>query len=216
MNEKKHLFLVDDHILVRNGLKELIEKLGAYQVIGEFDHGRQLVEAFPFVQQPDLIILDVEMPLMNGRETMQWIKEQKISTPVLLLTLNDSEAVIISLFRLGVRGYLHKNCSAAMLRKAIDDVLTTGYHHDEMLVKALSTDTPTIAVNKYGQQLTEREYEFLKLACSEKEYTYEEIAVLMDVHPRTVNKYRENIFDKLGVKSKTGLVLFAVKNGLLK
>jgi two-component system, NarL family, invasion response regulator UvrY len=216
MTAKKLIYLVDDHALVRNGLKELIEKLGPYKITGEFDNGRQLVNAYPFHPQPDLIILDVEMPEMNGRATMQWIKENGIKIPVLLLTLNESDALIIGLFRLGVRGYLHKNCSAVTLRRAIEDILTTGYFHDEMMVKALSSDTPSQAVNKFGQQLTEKEYEFLKLACSDQEYTYEVIADLMGVHPRTVNKYRESIFDKLGVKSKTGLVLYAVKNGLLQ
>ncbi len=215
MNQKATIFLADDHALVRNGLKELIEKIGPYKVIREFDNGKQLTEGWNNEAVPDLLVLDVEMPEMNGIAVMQWFKEHNIKVRVLLLTLVEHEGLIISLFRLGVRGYLHKNCSAANLRKAIEDILSTGYYHDDMLEKALSSDTPQ-QIQGPLSLLTEKELEFLKLACNEHEYTYEQIADIMGVHTRTVNKYREAVFDKFGVKSKTGLVLYAVKHKLIE
>lgn len=217
MQQTKNIILADDHVIVRNGLKELIHKLGPYQVVGEYNNGKELIADYPFSTQPDLLILDYEMPEMDGAGVMNWIKTNKIDLPVLLLTLNENEAVMIQLFRLGMRGYLHKNCSSAALKQAIDDILRTGYYHDEMLTKALMADqsgkpsrTDMIAA------LNDREREFLRLVCDEKEYTYEEIANMMHAHRRTVDKYRESIFEKFGVKSKTGLVLFAVKNRLVE
>ena len=218
MQNLKQIYLADDHVLVRSGLRELIEKIGPFKVTREFDDGRQLVDAYPFDPPPDLIVLDVEMPQMNGKQVMEWFREREISIPVLLLTLTENEAQIIHLFRLGVRGYLHKNCSAVMLRKALDEILSFGYYHDDMMAKALTADDRINRdqVKETLQQLTEKEKEFLRLTCDQAEYTYEQIADMMDVHPRTVNKYREAIFEKFGVRSKTGLVLFAVKNRLVE
>ena len=161
-------------------------------------------------------MLDVEMPEMNGKAVMEWFKQQEIKIPVLLLTLTEDEPLIIRLFRLGVRGYLHKNCSAVMLRNAINDILSYGYYHDDMMEKALTGEENKNPKKDPASLLTEKEFEFLKLACNDAEHTYENIASIMGVHPRTVNKYREAIFDKFGVKSKTGLILFAVKNGLIE
>ncbi|HRO43483.1 MAG TPA: response regulator transcription factor [Flavipsychrobacter sp.] len=214
MENTRPFYLIEDHVLVREGFKKLIEELGPYQVVREFDNGRQLIETYPFNPPPELLILDIEMPEMNGKAVMHWLKTHDIKIPVLLLSCEENESLIISLFRLGVRGYLHKQCSAATLAKAIEDILHTGYYHDEMFTKALNTSDKD-ACNKYASLLTNRELEFLRLACSDREYNYDEIGKMMDIHTRTVNKYREAVFDKFGVKTRAGLILFAIKHKLL-
>ncbi len=214
--ERKKIILVDDHVVVRSGLKELIEKLGPYNVVVEFDNGRLLVESFPFAESPDLIILDHEMPEMNGTQVVEWLHKNKIKVPVLLLTLTDDESLIIRLFRMGIRGYLHKNCSASSLRQALTDIFLAGYYHDEMFFKALTGETSEEPRLPVPCSLNDREMEFLRLVCDEHEYTYEQIASMMNAHRRTIDKYRESVFEKFGVKSKTGLVLYAVKHQLVE
>jgi two-component system, NarL family, invasion response regulator UvrY len=214
---KKRIVLVDDHVIVRNGLKELIEKLGPYEVTQQFDNGKELLDAMPLLPEPDLVLLDISMPGISGDKVMEWWKQEKIQIPVLILTLNQEEDKVINLFRLGIRGYLPKNCTADTLKKAITSIFDQGYYHNEYL--SYSLQTTEVASKKTEQQhileqLTEREKEFLNYVCHEKEYTYGQIADLMHVQPRTVDGYREAIFEKFGIKSKTGLVLFILRHQL--
>lgn len=216
---KKNIVLVDDHVIIRNGLKELIEKLGAFKISYQFDNGQAFLDALPLNPMPDLIILDICMPEMNGDRIMEILVEKKIKIPVLILTLNENESLIIKLFRLGVRGYLKKNCTATVLQEALKEIFEKGYYHNEFLTYSLQTNAADAKKNEQEiilAELTTREKEFLKLVCNDKEYTYEQIADKMNVQPRTVDGYRESIFEKFGIKSKTGLVLFVLKHKLLE
>jgi DNA-binding NarL/FixJ family response regulator len=195
----------------------LIQKLGPYEIISEYDDGEALLEDYPFKVNPDLLILDLSLPGMNGDALMQELNKKGAGFPVLVLTLNRDEDTIVKLFRNGVRGYLPKDCTAASLRAGIEDILNTGYFHNEFLSMSLRRDAD--ADTRPGQReaiekLTARELEFIGLVCNENEYTYEQIADKMGVQQRTVDGYRESIFKKLGVKSKTGLVLFVLKHRL--
>lgn len=217
MSHHINIILVDDHPIVRNGLKALIERLGNYKVTGEYDNGEELVEDIPFTVAPDLIIMDLAMPVMDGTETVTELNRLGQKIPVLILTLETDERTIINLFRLGIRGYLPKSTTADVLRKAINDVLTTGYYHNEMLAKALLPDgVVTDEKEVVLSQVSDREKDFLKLVCDENEPTYGEIADKMEVSRRTVDGYREALFKKFDIKSKTGLVLFAIKYGIVK
>lgn len=213
----KKLVLVDDHVIIRNGLKELIERLGPYQVVDQFDNGLEFVNAIPFSYEPDLIVMDISMPEMDGDEVMQVLKERGISLPVLILTLNNDEERLIRLFRRGVRGYLQKNCTAAMMKEALEEIFTRGYYLNEHMQFALGTDKAVRehSPNELLDILTPKEREFLRLICNDEEYTYKQISEIMSVSHRTVDGYREALFDKLGLKSKTGLVLFVLRNNLL-
>lgn len=218
METKKNIVLVDDHVIVRNGLKELIEKLGPYQITAEFDDGPALLSAIPFKTKPDLIILDFSLPGMNGDEVMAELNKRLVEIPVLILTLNREENIIIDLFRSGVRGYLQKDCTAKTMQTALEEIFRTGYYHNEFLTLSLKNTVTNKKSEKEKvlEQLTAREKEFLALVCNEKEYTYEQIADLMKIQHRTVDGYRESIFEKFGIKSKTGLVLFVLKHKLLE
>ena len=219
MDSRKSIVLVDDHVLVRDGLKELIPKLGAFDVTSVFDNGEHLLSALPFKTPPDLIILDLSMPGMGGLSVTEELNVKGIKIPVLILTLNAEEKTIIRLFRNGVRGYLQKNCSALVFRAALESIFTTGYYHNEFLTLSLQGDSgqkKKTAQEKIMEELTVREKEFLKLVCNEKEYTYDQIADLMKVQHRTVDGYRESVFEKFGIKSKTGLVLFVLKHNLFE
>lgn len=212
------LCLVDDHAIVRNGLKALIEKLGNYQVTYQYDNGQELLNAIPFNNPPAIIIMDLSMPVMDGTATMRELKNRAVNIPVLILTLETDEEKIINLFRLGIRGYLPKTSTAQVLSSAINDLLTSGYYHNEMMTKALMADHVKHKSEKERvlEQVTEREKEFLRLVCDESEPTYEQIATTMNVSRRTVDGYREALFQKFNIRSKTGLVLFALKYGIEK
>lgn len=154
---------------------------------------------------------------MNGEALLTHFKNNGISIPVMVLTLDSDEQTIIRLFRNGARGYLKKDCDAETLKKALEAIFTAGYYHNEFLALSLQRELSSIAPSVQENilaQLTEREREFLRFVCHEAEYTYEQIADKMNVTPRTVDGYRENIFDKFAIKSKTGLVLFVLKNKL--
>lgn len=217
MPHTTNIILVDDHPVVRNGLKTLIERLGNYNIIGEYDNGEELIHAIPFEPVPDLIIMDLAMPVMDGTETVKALNAHQQKIPVLILTLETDEKTIINLFRNGIRGYLPKSATAEILRKAISDVLNTGYYHDEMLAKALLPEDKVLdEQEEVLKRVTPREHEFLKLVCDDDEPTYSQIADKMDVSRRTVDGYREELFNKFNIKSKTGLVLFAIKYGIIK
>jgi two-component system invasion response regulator UvrY len=207
--------LVDDHVIVRNGLKSLIELIGSFKVTNQYDNGDDFVKAFPMEQEPDLVIMDLNMPVMNGLEAMHWVRRHKPNLRVLILTLDTDERTIIQLYRLGVRGYLPKNTTAEELRDAIENVVFTGYYHSEMAQKALNSDQARHGDNEVPE-VTDREMEFITLVCDPQEYTYEQMANIMGVHRRTIDGYRDAIFRKLDVRSKTGLVLYAIKHGLAK
>jgi two-component system invasion response regulator UvrY len=211
------IFLVEDHIIVRNGLKELIEHMGNYQVTGEFDNGKDLTDKIAY-ERPDLIIMDLAMPAMDGQQTMKWLKDRRVDHPVLILTLDVTDKTIIELYRLGVRGYLPKTCTADILKKAIDDIINTGYYHNELLSNAIKNKglNPKNDRDEILKLFSGRELEFLNLVCDKEEYTYEQIADKMRLHRRTVDGYRESLFGKLEIKSKTGLVLFAIKHGIIQ
>lgn len=219
MSDVKHIVLVDDHVIVRHGLRELIEKIGPYKIVGEFDDGLDLIRAIPFKQQVDLLVMDISMPGLTGDKTLEKLKEMEFGVPVLILTLKEDEELIIRLFRLGARGFLKKNCSAETLKVALREIFRTGFYHNEFLTMSLQKE---IGSHKKTEseiildQLSAREREFLKLVCNEKEYTYEQIADIMSVQHRTVDGYRESLFSKFNIKSKTGLVLFVLKHNLFQ
>jgi len=212
----KKIILVDDHVIIRNGLKELIEKLGPYQVVAQFDNGKDFVDQLPIVPPPDLVIMDITMPEMDGDEVVRIMKSRGISMPILILTLNTDENRLVRLFRNGVRGYMQKNCTAAMLKEALREIFEKGYYHNEHMAYALTAEEKALPeIDKLVEKLTDREREFIRLICDENEYTYKQIADIMSVHHRTVDGYRETVFDKFGVKSKSGFVLFAYKHKLI-
>lgn len=217
--EKKSLVLIDDHVIVRKGLKGLIERLGDYAIVAEFDSADDFLKNMSSLPSIDLMLLDLSMPGMSGEELVIELKKRAFACPILILTLNDDEPTIINLFRNGARGYLLKNCGPTVLKKAIDSILETGYFHNEFLTLSLTSKDKELdkksTSEKLLDQLTPKEREFLLHVCDQDELTYSQIADRMEVAFRTVDGYRESIFDKFGIRSKTGLVLFVLRHNLL-
>lgn len=213
--EKITIGIVDDHKIVRQGLKELLEKISNYKVVAEFENGNDFLNALPMEDKPNLFIIDYSMPGLNGVEVLQALEEKEEEYKVLLLTQHFDENIIDAAYHHGARGFLHKNCTAQDLKFAIDNIATIGYNNVVEILKRVRKYDPSAASEpKSGIKLTEREQDFLRLVCNEHEYTYEQMADLMNVSVKSIESYRTALFEKYNIKSKVGLVLFSYKHKL--
>jgi len=209
--------LADDHVLLRNGLASLIKNFG-HQVLFEANNGEDVIRLVQEGRKPDLILMDINMPVKDGYETSSWLRENHPDIKVLALSMLDDENAIIRMIKNGARGYLLKESEPGELRDAINAVLQKGFYYSEMVTGRLVHSISGVDEESQNSQqvmlLTEREIEFLKLACTEM--TYKEIAAKMFLSPRTIDGYRDALFLKLDIKTRTGLVIYAIKNGIVK
>jgi DNA-binding NarL/FixJ family response regulator len=215
---KAKIALADDHALLRNGLANLLRDL-EYEVVFEAGNGEEFIEKLAANSLPDIVLMDINMPKMDGYDTAQWLKKNYPDIKVLALSMYDDENAIIRMLRCGAKGYILKDSDPAELKLAMHALLTKGFYHSELVTgKLIHTinhlDEPENSSVKNLLGLNEREIEFLKLVCTEM--TYKEIAEQMCLSPRTIDGYRDSLFEKLVVKSRVGLVLFAIKNGIAK
>jgi two-component system, NarL family, invasion response regulator UvrY len=213
---KQKVALVDDHALLRNGLAGLVTDLG-YTVLFEADNGKDLLAKLDKSNLPDLVLLDINMPEMDGYDTALWLKRNQPDIKVLALSMYDDENAIMKMLKNGARGYILKDSEPGELRAALDAIVNKGYYYSELVTGKLihsmnKADDEAAAGNT--SKLNEREIDFLKLACSE--LTYKEIAAQMHLSPRTIDGYRDALFEKLNIKTRTGLVIYAIKNGIIK
>jgi len=205
------IIIVDDHNLFAQSLKGLIASFENFEVVEVFKNGQELIDYLSTAKDlPDIILLDVRMPVMNGMETMDWIKSNLPDQKVLALTMEHDEETIIKMIKLGCRGYLLKDIEPDEFLNALICVNESGYFLNEESSVASCSPNKEKDIDK----LSQRELEFLNLACSE--LTYKQVASEMNLSPKTIDGYRENLFNKLQVRSRVGLVLFAVKNNMVK
>ena len=212
--EKTTICLIDDHAIVRHGLKELLEKISNFEVIQEFDNGEDFLEALPLQPKPDMYILDYSMPSMNGIEVLQALEEKEEEYKVLLLTQHFDEQIINEAYHHGARGFLHKNCTAHDLKFAIDNIVKIGYNNVTEILKRIRNHQTDTTKTKEEITLSQRELHFLKLVCDERELTYDQMADIMNLSVKSIESYRAALFDRYNIKSKVGLVLFSFKHKL--
>ncbi len=211
-----NIVLVDDHSLLRNGLAELVKSQG-HEVLFEADNGKDFIAKLKPKILPDVVLLDINMPEMDGYETAQWLKTNHPDIKILALSMYDNETSIIRMLKCGAKGYILKDSEPAELKAAIHALMTKGFYYSDLVSGKLMH-----AINKMDDEgsdintithLNERETSFLKYTCSE--LTYKEIADKMFVSPRTIDGYRDALFEKLHVKTRVGLVMYAIKNGIV-
>ena len=212
--EQTSICIIDDHAIVRQGLKELLHKLKNYKVIHEFDNGEDFLEALPLHPKTDMYILDYSMPSINGIEVLQALAERQEEYKVLLLTQHFDEEIINAAYHHGARGFLHKNCTAEDLKFAIDNIINIGYNNVTDILKRIRNYGPSEEKKKAQILLSDRELHFLQLVCDEKEFTYDQMADIMNVSVKSIEVYRSALFEKYEIKSKVGLVLFSHKHQL--
>ncbi len=209
------VIIVDDHLLFARSLASLVDSYDEYTVKFTFRNGSELVDKLAAgMALPAIILLDVNMPIMDGIATMKWLKKYHPDAKVLALSMDDDEQTILSMLRNGAKGYLLKDIQPSLLKKALDTVLEQGYFHTEQVVNTLMKSLNDDAKKNDRIQLKENEIRFIKLACEEK--TYKEIADEMFLSPKTIDGYRQHLFEILEVKNRIGLVLYAIRNGIVE
>ncbi|UPK69675.1 response regulator transcription factor [Chitinophaga filiformis] len=217
MSEIKYIAIVDDHTMFRKGLSILINLFPAYEVLFEAANGKELIDRIDPDCLPDIVLLDVNMPDMDGYASAEWLRTHYPDIKVLALSTMDAETAIIKMIRHGAKGYILKDAEPAELNQALDEVFALGYYYNDLVTRKVMQSINYL-VDEHSPlstivKLSDREMEFMRLACSEK--SYQVIAKEMFVSERTVDGYREALFKKLNVSTRVGLVLYAVKNNLV-
>ncbi|RXP64415.1 DNA-binding response regulator [Lutibacter sp. HS1-25] len=210
---KIDIIIVDDHQLFSTALHSLIGKFEDFNVIKVLNDGAEVVDYFKNGNPvPEIILMDIQMPIMNGIEATIWLKKNQPKIKVLALSMECDEATILAMLRAGAKGYLLKDIHPMVLKHAIHELHNVGFYYTEnvtnTLLKSHAEDLNTNTI-----VLKDRELEFLKLTCTEM--TYKQIAEKMFLSPKTVENYREALFEKLEAKTRIGLVLYAIKNKIV-
>ncbi len=207
--------LIDDHILLRDSLAGVINSFEEYSISMLADNGKEFIEKLNSSNKPDIVILDLNMPEMDGHETTHWIAENHPEIRILILTMYDSET-LIHLIKSGVRGFLKKDVSPGELRNALHCIMANGNYCSHTITGRLFNlmKNQGSKNSTWGNViLSENEIIFLKHVASE--LTYKEIALLMKISPRTIDNYRDALFLKLSVKSRVGLAMYAIRSGIV-
>ncbi|MBN9483113.1 MAG: hypothetical protein BGO70_01165 [Bacteroidetes bacterium 43-93] len=205
-NSSISIALADDHTIVRAGTAAIIKSMSNLNVIVEADNGQELINYLSNTNTlPDLVILDVYMPVMNGYQTLTILRQFWPQIKILILSTYNHDFLIATMLRDGANGYIFKSDSAEELIEGIFDVMYKGFYMTRTPAKFLSSLSNL-------PRLTEQHKLFLQLCCTE--LTYEGIAEVMKVKPRTIEGYRATLSEMLRLHTRTGFVLFATRNGL--
>jgi DNA-binding NarL/FixJ family response regulator len=214
MRNSYSVIIVDDHLLFAQALEKLVNTFDDFYVLYTVTSGSDLQLRLKREESiPDIALIDINMPVMNGIEITRWLTKHYPAVRVLALSMDNAEHTVISMLRAGARGYLLKDITSSALEEAFRAVIDKGFHHSEKTTRMVMNTW-----QRNDQQLPlllkEREIEFLRLVCTEK--TYKEIASEMFLSPKTVDGYRESLFEKLQIRSRVGLALYAIRNKIFK
>ncbi len=210
------VILADDHLLLRNALAALIDSFGDCKVIHQSNNGKELISLLSNGCVPDVAILDLNMPEMDGFVTAEWMRVHHPAIHILMLTMYDSELSLIRLLQSGVKGFLKKDIHPDELKFAIHSVMHSGFYYSNSTTGKLVNlfrKNNGAGMNLHNAMLTEQEVEFLRLACTDM--TYKEVAQRMGLNPRSIDTLRDQLFQKLDVRSRVGLAMIAIKHGIV-
>lgn len=202
--------VVDDHTLLSQAIQTMVNTFENFKVLYTCKNGQEVIDQFLASPEniPNVVLMDINMPIMNGIETTEWITKNYSEVNVMALSVEDDDITVLKMLKAGAIGYLLKDTEKSVLEKALIEIVENGFYHTKnvtnLLMKSISGE-----VNE-GIVLKDREISFLKLACTE--LTYKEIADKMCLSPKTIDGYRNNLFIKLDVKNRVGLVMYAIKN----
>lgn len=219
--------LADDHQLVRKGIRLLLDELNAFEVVAEASNGKELIEKIAALNAPPaLALIDVNMPIMDGVETVKVLHKNYPDIGLVALSVSTDLRVVREMIQSGANAYLNKDSDSDVVKRILIEVHDKGFYYDQHVIESLMMpeeeplDLSGLSDKRFSQAkeqiklLTDREKEFLKLCCTEN--TYKEISSIMGVTPRTVDGYRDALFSKLDIRSRTGLVIFALQSGIGK
>jgi two-component system, NarL family, invasion response regulator UvrY len=224
-NFKTRIAIADDHSLFRKGLIKLLDE-DRYELLYDVENGKILIEKLLEMEPilPDIVIMDIEMPGMNGYETVSWLRDNYPGIKVLVVSMVDREEAIVRMLKLGVKGYLSKEMEPEDLHAALQSIIKKNYYYTDFVTNKLvhsiqngdqdvEAKSDILHNHELWDSLNQRQKDFIRYACTEM--TYEEIAEKMFVSPKTVDGYRDAVFERFGVKNRVGLVLYAIKNKLI-
>lgn len=201
----------DDHTTVRKTVAAFLTGLGGIEVIIQASNGKELIEAIEAApQKPDVVMIDINMPVMNGFETLLRLKERWENIRVLVLTTFMDELYVCKMIRYGANGYLSKDCDPDEIKRALVAIREHGMYYSDFFVEKMAV---VVKDKKKEPRITERELQFMKHCISDM--TYFQIASLMKTTQKSVEGYRDSLFRKLGINSRVGLAIYAIKSGLV-
>lgn len=207
--EDIRIIIVDDHLLVRQGLKQIIELQGGLKVIGEASNGKDAINTIKELN-PDIVLMDINMPILNGIETLKELKLQGIQCKVIMLTIHTEKEYLVEAVKLGASGYVLKDADSDVLIQAIKKAYTGDSYIPFNLVTELIKGYNDSNKNKFD--LTEREIEVLKAIADG--LSNKEIASLLYISEKTVKNHVSNIFRKLDINDRTQAAIYAIKHGI--
>jgi two-component system response regulator DegU len=207
--------LADDHVLMRAGLSQIINKHQDLEVKVQASNGKELLDQLKS-ENIDVILLDIDMPVMDGKATLEHLVVDFPEVKVIMLTVHQHDSFIVHMMKAGAHGYLLKESEPDEVIKAIRTVKSEGLFFNDKVSRALLGDTASPKSNNIstiGESLNQREIDILTLICKEK--TTNQIANSLFLSPKTIENYRKSLLEKTGTKNVAGLAIYAVKNGLI-
>jgi two-component system, NarL family, invasion response regulator UvrY len=224
--KKIDIAIVDDHNLFRKGLIKLInigDKENKYNILFEAENGNEMKDKISKKNIPDIILMDIDMPGMDGYESVGWLQNYHPGISILVVSMFESKESIVRMVRLGVHGYLSKDIEVEDMHAALEAISSKGFYYSDLASEIMAStiknndsfpELNDAGSNEIWKGLSQNERKFLELSCTD--LTYREIAEKMNLSPKTIDGYRESLFDKCDVKSRVALAVFAIKNGLVK
>ena len=207
---KYSVVIVDDHTLLSQAIAGMVNTFDKFKVLYTCKNGQELINKFSESPKniPDVVLMDINMPIMNGIETTDWITKNHSTVHVMALSVEDEDATILKMLKVGAIGYLLKDTEKKVLEKALLEIVETGFFHTKKVTSLLLQSLSGKKDNSI--EFKDRELTFMKYACTE--LTYKEIADKMFLSPKTIDGYRDTLFTKLNVKNRVGLVMYAIRN----
>jgi DNA-binding NarL/FixJ family response regulator len=207
--KKFSVVIVDDHTLLSQAIQTMVNTFQKFTVLYTCKNGQEVLEKFSdYKNIPDIVLMDINMPIMNGVETTEWITKTHPKVNVMALSVEDEEYTILKMLKAGAAGYLLKDTEKAVLEKALIEIAENGFYHTKSVTTILMNSFSGNEVKEI--EINDKERKFLKLSCTE--LTYKEIADQMNLSPKTIDNYRNSLFCKLNVKNRVGMVTYAIKN----
>lgn len=202
--------IVDDHTLLSQAIQTMVNTFDRFEVLYTCKNGKELVEKFSDSPNniPDVVLMDINMPIMNGIETTEWIYKTHPKVNVMALSVEDDDSTMLKMLKAGAVGYLLKDTEKSILEKALIELVDNGFYHTKSVTNLLFKSISGAVEEEIS--FKDKEIIFMKLACTE--LTYKEIASEMNLSPKTIDGYRDALFTKLNVKNRVGLVMYAIKN----
>ncbi len=209
---KKSIVIVDDHILIAKALEGIIGNFGEFEVIYVSENGKDLIQKFEEGNAiPDIVLLDISMPIMDGFETAVWLTKNHPDIKIMALSMQGDDNSVIKMIKSGAKGYLLKNTHPRDLETALTRLNSDGFFYPDWASKIIFSNLNKETESEIAIRISDREKEFLKYTVTE--LSYKEIADRMCCSPRTVESYRDQLCEKLDLKTRVGLAVFAIKNG---